>query len=239
MWKFLMKGAAALTFAGGAQALTIDFEPDRTVPGAVEVDGLNGEQNAVVNLPFSDMTIIADTFSVLTQTGLVGTLERDNRQLATITQNNEGLGVSNTIFEDPDIDDIFRNDIVFFDFNPSVFFDSIRFELVTNGIDDFLFAQLNETTGVYDFEIFDVPNSDGVDDGSPADESTFAFSAPVFGSSFGIGVEPGGEFNLWTHDFGDRFRVSQINVIPLPAAAWLLLAASGGLIAAKRRTNKA
>jgi len=54
-----------------------------------------------------------------------------------------------------------------------------------------------------------------------------------------LGFDDGGGDNDGSHgDFLVKVEAKSISVVPLPAAAWLLLGAAGGLIAAKRRAYR-
>ena len=119
----------------------------------------------------------------------------------------------------------------------------------TEGISSFVVSAVAGNLGFSFKSLGFVPSPNSVTNGSNPDGSALPGAAlPNFFASFGpaaSGATSGNALYLFFDDKPDTRTddnhddlVIKIQVIPLPAAAWLLLGVSGALVAAKRRSNR-
>ena len=118
--------------------------------------------------------------------------------------------------------------------------------LAEEGISSFVVNAALGTLG-FEFRSVGVPAPSSVANGTNPDGSVApGKDLPNFFASFGDGVTTSGDTlylffddkpGVVTDDNHDDL-VIKVQVVPLPAAAWLLLGVSGALVAAKRRSNR-
>ncbi|ABD52936.1 VPLPA-CTERM sorting domain-containing protein [Jannaschia sp. CCS1] len=224
IFKNLGGAILALGFAAGvAHANVINFETDEAGFTAVNT-GLNG--GAPVG-PYagpggSTFTIDADTFSG----SVPGDITLNGERRINITQGVEGLGVNNRncvwfVCDGGQVDGFGSNDILIFTFDRMMSLSRIIFENVGRR-DDFVLYVPGANPEAEQFDIVNplpFPDTNG-------DEGFFDFGG-LRVTSFGIGA----------YGNNDSFRVSRIEIapVPLPAGAVLLLTGLGALALRRRQ----
>jgi len=216
---------ALLAVATPGAALPVSSDFDFTTGGSItgNTGSFTGTNGLVVNLT----AIFTDDTS-----GTPG---------LTRTGNGIGADAGSGFFENNQIDNAGPDEAVIFDFGVKSNFANSTLRLAGPGDQFRLFATNLDFTGGVDFNTLE-------------DETSLASGTGCLGGNFGICDV---ELNFNSPDYyqylvaaapgtagatEDSFRVASIDgvtPIPLPAAAWLLLAVSGGLIVAKRRGNAA
>ena len=213
--KKLLAATCALAMMGtAASATTVTFETDESA-----------DPNFIAVAPGGVMGVAVDDVGLLDIIGRRFSGESGSIALGPqedINQNVEGLGVRNSRLDNSDVDGFVRNDIIVFTFDRNVRLSNVIFENVSNN-DDFVFYVPGNMPNAVDFDIVNpIPND------TDGDEGIFDFGNQVV-STFGIGAR----------GRNDDFRISrvEVNAVPLPASALLLLAGVGGLAAMRRKKS--
>lgn len=232
----ILLSAILATFIGTAgHAATVSFETDESgfaSVGSFSGSNTGGAPQGPVDVGFSTFTVDADTFRVVSNPPGPGfNIALNGETNIEITQNVEGIGIDNNNgflgSDNGEVDGANGNDIFLFTFTKAVRLLSVVFEQVDDN-DSFVFYDpaSSPNAGIADIvNPLAFPDTDG-------DEGSFDFGGRVV-SSFGIGA-------LGSYD---NFRVSQIEIapVPLPASGLLLLGGIAGFAGLRRRkkANKA
>lgn len=146
---------------------------------------------------------------------------------------NTGIGMHRGGSDSHQVDGRGRNEFLRLDFSPSITLKKLQFTYADKW-DQFSFFTMGVSGWTYVGNGYACQS--GVNCGNTSTAHWFTFSGTYSGTSFLVGAK--GKYDDWKLR-GVKVYYEEPEVIPLPAAGWLLLGGLGGLAAMKRRRKAA